>query len=237
MRSLRSHLKFANVISVIALCIALGGTSYAALTLPKNSVGAKQIKKGAVRSSDVKNRSLLAKDFKSGQLPAGERGPAGPAGERGPAGPAGARGPAGADGTNGADGTARAYARVRFDGVLNGTPDQTKGITQEMIQHDSGASASELTGPGVYCFGGLGFTPRSISVTIDNTDSLPSPPANTGAGSEGAVNHTASGAIFKGADLGRCNAAHGQARVAIMRVSDTVAPTLTNQSFFVWFEG
>ena len=39
----RSHLSFANVISVIALFVALGGASYAAVTLPKNSVGAKQI--------------------------------------------------------------------------------------------------------------------------------------------------------------------------------------------------
>lgn len=66
------------------------------MTLPKNSVGAKQlkrnavrtskIKKGAVTSSKVKDRSLLAKDFKAGQLPAGAAGPIGPRGEGGPAG-------------------------------------------------------------------------------------------------------------------------------------------------------
>jgi hypothetical protein len=77
-------------IGLLALFIALGGTSVAAVGLAKNSVGAKQLKQGAVRSAEVRDRSLLAKDFKRGQLP---RGPAGPAGPQGPAGPAGPVGP------------------------------------------------------------------------------------------------------------------------------------------------
>jgi hypothetical protein len=36
----------ATLIAVVALIIALGGTSYAAISLPKNSVGTKQIRKG-----------------------------------------------------------------------------------------------------------------------------------------------------------------------------------------------
>jgi hypothetical protein len=75
-------------IGLLALCIALTGTAYAA-TLPRNSVGGPQLKKNAVTSAKVKNRSLLALDFRAGQLP---RGPAGPAGTAGPAGPAGAPG-------------------------------------------------------------------------------------------------------------------------------------------------
>ena len=71
------------VLGTIALAVALGGTGYAAVNaLPRNSVTTLQ----------VKNGSLLAKDFKAGQLP---RGPAGPAGAAGPAGPAGPVGPAG----------------------------------------------------------------------------------------------------------------------------------------------
>jgi hypothetical protein len=77
----------ATVISVIALFVALGGTGYAAVTLPRNSVGAKQLRKNAVSSSKVKNGTLLKKDFKTGQLPAGERGPKGDVGpSTGPAG-------------------------------------------------------------------------------------------------------------------------------------------------------
>jgi len=36
--------------ATVAVFIALGGGAYAAVTLPKNSIGAKQIKKNAVGS-------------------------------------------------------------------------------------------------------------------------------------------------------------------------------------------
>lgn len=92
-----SHLRH-NVVAYLALFIALGGSSYAAIKLPANSVGSKQIKPNAVRSSDVQNSSLAAIDFKAGQLPAGPRGAQGPPGGRGATGPAGASGPQGAKG-------------------------------------------------------------------------------------------------------------------------------------------
>ena len=78
----------AIVIACLALVVALGGTGYAAISLPANSVGTAQ----------VKNGSLLKKDFKAGQLPKGARGAAGAKGATGPAGapgPAGVVGPAG----------------------------------------------------------------------------------------------------------------------------------------------
>lgn len=123
---IRTHLSFANVAAAIAVFIALGGTSYAAVTLQQNSVGAREIRAGAVGSSEVRNGSLTSKDFKRGVLPAnatrnaassvspagsagpaGANGTAGPRGERGPAGPAGvagAKGERGADGEDGATG-------------------------------------------------------------------------------------------------------------------------------------
>ena len=79
----RRHLTYSNVIASLALFIALGGVSYAAIKIPANSVGTKQLKKGAVTGTKVKKGSLLARNFKSGQLPRGPRG------ERGPAGPPG----------------------------------------------------------------------------------------------------------------------------------------------------
>jgi hypothetical protein len=73
---------------LVALFIAMGGTSYAAVVLPKNSVGTKQIKPKGVKGSDiaasaitlakVKNGSLLSADFKPGQLAAGAPGARGP---------------------------------------------------------------------------------------------------------------------------------------------------------------
>ena len=50
----------AFVLSVIALFVALGGTTYAAVTLPKNSVGTKQLKKNAVTSVKIKNGAVTA---------------------------------------------------------------------------------------------------------------------------------------------------------------------------------
>jgi hypothetical protein len=66
-----------------------GGAAFAAVKLPKKSVGAKQLKNNAVTSPKVKNHSLLAKDFKAGQLPKGPKGSVGPRGATGPQGPAG----------------------------------------------------------------------------------------------------------------------------------------------------
>jgi hypothetical protein len=98
-------------IALLALFVALGGTSYAAISLPKGSVGTDQLKRasvttakvapgaitdkrlqsgsvvrrkirdGAISSAKVADGTLLAKDFASGQLPVGTRGPAGPPGQ------------------------------------------------------------------------------------------------------------------------------------------------------------
>lgn len=69
------------VVACLALTVALSGASYAAVVLPRNSVGTQQLKRAAVRSSDIgrgavtspkiKDFSLLRRDFKSGQIPRG----------------------------------------------------------------------------------------------------------------------------------------------------------------------
>ena len=74
-------MRYANVTSSLALFVALGGTGYAAIKLPKNSVHAKQIATGAVRSAEVKDHSLKPVDFAA--LP---QGPQGPKGDKGDAG-------------------------------------------------------------------------------------------------------------------------------------------------------
>ena len=83
----------AMVVACTALIFGMTGAGYAAGMLGPNTVGTKQLKKNAVISSKVKNRSLLAVDFKAGQLPKGAKGdpgaPGAPgaAGQQGPAGP------------------------------------------------------------------------------------------------------------------------------------------------------
>jgi hypothetical protein len=89
--------------ATIALFVALGGTSVAAVHLAKNSVTSTAIKNGqvknrdlannAVTSSKVKDHSLLGKDFKSGQLPQGPKGATGAQGPKGNTGNTGATGP------------------------------------------------------------------------------------------------------------------------------------------------
>jgi hypothetical protein len=58
----------AMVVACLALGIALGGTSYAAITLPRNSVGTKQLKKNAVTGPKVKNNSLTGADVLESKL-------------------------------------------------------------------------------------------------------------------------------------------------------------------------
>jgi hypothetical protein len=73
----------AMLVALVALFVASSGGAYAALNLPANSVGTKQLKNGAVTGVKVKHRSLLASDFKHGQLPKGAKGNPGPKGNPG----------------------------------------------------------------------------------------------------------------------------------------------------------
>ena len=58
----------ALVISIVALVVALGGTSYAVFNLPKNSVGTKQLKNNAVTASKIKNGSVTAQKINTSGL-------------------------------------------------------------------------------------------------------------------------------------------------------------------------
>jgi hypothetical protein len=144
---IRAGLSYANVVGSLALFLALGGVSYAAVKLPAASVGTTQLKKGAVTSSKVKDGSLSMADFKPGQLPhglaagsgagrddrPGEPGPAGPRGEpgapapKGDPGPAGAVGPVGPQGPAGPPGPEGPPGHAGADGAAgsNGGPGPT----------------------------------------------------------------------------------------------------------------
>lgn len=64
---MRPKLTFANVISCLALFIALGGLAVAA-GLPKNSVGTKQLKKNAVTAAKIKNGAVGAAKIQNGAI-------------------------------------------------------------------------------------------------------------------------------------------------------------------------
>jgi hypothetical protein len=81
-------MKTATVLAAAALAVAVFGSTpigHAAgnLLLPRNSVGTVQLKGSAVTGLKVKDGTLMAADFKAGQLPAGSQGPQGPAGPKG----------------------------------------------------------------------------------------------------------------------------------------------------------
>lgn len=64
---LRSRLTYSNVMATIAVFLAMGGGAYA-ISLPRNSVGARELKKSSVESAEVKDRSLEARDLDSDVL-------------------------------------------------------------------------------------------------------------------------------------------------------------------------
>jgi hypothetical protein len=151
LRTLRARLTYANLMATIAVFIALGGSSYAALRItskdvPKDALTGADIKKltgrdvtnnsltGAdvkkLRSADVADGSLLGADFAAGQLPAG------PKGDPGPMGDAGAPGEPGP--------TASAFAHSSGSMALAAT-------SEKVIDLDAGA-ATDHSGPIVVDF-------------------------------------------------------------------------------------
>jgi hypothetical protein len=98
---LRARLSYANVTATLALFVALGGTSYAAASLARNSVGSAQIRAGAVGFSELRGNSVTTSRIRDKSIGLrdlapntreslrGTAGPAGPAGPVGPPGPSG----------------------------------------------------------------------------------------------------------------------------------------------------
>jgi hypothetical protein len=152
---LRSRLSYANVMATIAMFIALGGSSYAAVrvtsqNVPKDALTGADIKNltgkdlkdesvtgkdvQGIRGADVVNGSLLAEDF-GGALPAGTQGPQGP---QGPEGPQGAQGPQGQAGGG-------AFIGAAAGGALTGTyPDPSianESVTAAQLAANSVGSA------------------------------------------------------------------------------------------------
>jgi hypothetical protein len=63
LKRLRGRITYANVMSTVAVFMAMGGVAWAA-ALPKNSVGTAQLKKNAVTSSKIKNGQVASGDLK-----------------------------------------------------------------------------------------------------------------------------------------------------------------------------
>lgn len=68
LRALRARVTYANVVSSLALFVALGGVAWAAL--PINSVTQKQIRRGAVGASELKSNAVRSSKVKNDSLSA-----------------------------------------------------------------------------------------------------------------------------------------------------------------------
>jgi hypothetical protein len=104
-----SRLNYANVAASLALFVALGGTGYAALNLPRDSVGARELRAGAVRHEELSRNAVRSNNVSDGSLGLHDlsstarealTGQRGPAGERGAPGAAGIQGSPGPPGQN-----------------------------------------------------------------------------------------------------------------------------------------
>jgi hypothetical protein len=67
-REMRERLTYANVVSTLCLFILLGGGAYAAVKLPKSSVGTKQLKKNAVTTAKIRKEAVTGGKVKHGTL-------------------------------------------------------------------------------------------------------------------------------------------------------------------------
>jgi hypothetical protein len=112
------RLSSAHILGLVALFAALGGGAYAAVTLPARSVGARQLKRGAVTPSKLSPSTKKLLKAKTG-----------PAGAAGQAGPAGAAGTKGDQGVTGPVGPSDGYAGGASFGALTGSYTQIAAIT------------------------------------------------------------------------------------------------------------
>jgi hypothetical protein len=149
----------AMAVALVALFVALGGGAYAAIRLPKDSVGTRELKSqavtggklrdNAVTSAKVKDHSLLARDFNVGELPAGAQGPAG---QPGPRGATGAQGPQGDTGAPGGTGPAGVGLDALFGNASDGdvTISSATTLTRDMYYRNLTVAAGQTLDEGGY---------------------------------------------------------------------------------------
>jgi hypothetical protein len=145
---LRGRLTYANVMATIAVFLVLGGGAYAASQLPKNSVGAKQLRNGAITP-----RKLSAGAKKALRGATGPKGAAGKPGKQGAQGKPGKEGPAG---------TALGYALVQENGTVDSGG--SSGITSADVARES---------TGTYCFDRVPAGTKSVVATANGQGAEP----------------------------------------------------------------
>jgi hypothetical protein len=154
----RPRLSYANVMATLAFFIAVGGASaFAATQLAKNSVGTKQIKKGAVTT--VK----LAKSTRAAL--AGSTGPKGEPGTKGE------QGPPGLPGTPGKPGEPGAASPPAIDGYA-----ERQNVSLDQLDTGSNPTlvldTSQVTGTSSGALDATQFPGTNMKVTVHADASL-----------------------------------------------------------------
>jgi hypothetical protein len=163
LRRARQGITFANLISCVALFVALGGTSYA-LTLPRNSVGAPQIRGGAVHASEIRSRAVRSSEVKDRSLGVRDLSLAARRSLRGQSGPTGAPGPAGPPGASGVTYKAAVNSggtKVRGDGRAS-----TRGANEFLVEFDRSVDECVSTATLATVEGGGTETPPAGRITV-----------------------------------------------------------------------
>jgi hypothetical protein len=137
-------------IALLALFVALGGTSYAAVKLPRNSVGTAQLRKGAVTTAKLSRGALKA-------------GPAGPKGDTGAQGPQGVQGIPGSQGPKGDPGPTSAGVGGFNTTVTPGGLTTPVGSTTTVTLDRPGKVLVQLFGT----FGAACSCSRIVGVALD----------------------------------------------------------------------
>jgi hypothetical protein len=94
LQAIVQRLTYGNVIATLALFVALGGTSYA-LTMPKNSVGSRELKSRSVSSSELRRSAVTSRVIKDRGVALRDMSLSARRSLRGATGPAGPPGPSG----------------------------------------------------------------------------------------------------------------------------------------------
>ncbi len=219
----------AMVVATVALVIALGGAGYAAVSLPRNSVGTNQLKNFAVTPLKIQNNAIKTNKLRDNAVTTLKIGDGAVNSAKlgdnavttlkigdGAVNSAkvldGSLLPADVVAGFQIPGMTTAHARIQADGTLE--PNQFRNIAQANIEH--------VATSGVYCFGGLTAVPTSAMVSFDNAQVAD---ANLG--------NVVSVAVFRGPALAGCGAGFQQARVKIFDAG--LAAALADGRFYIWF--
>jgi hypothetical protein len=124
----------ATGVAILALFIALGGTSYGVATgsidsreIKNNTVRSKDVRNNTIRSKDVRNHTLRRRDFRPGVLVPGPRG---------------ATGATGAAGRNGTNGFGTLAYPADFDVLATGNNEELDAVCPDGTFPTGGAASA-----------------------------------------------------------------------------------------------